>query len=122
MRSYNPVPGFAVDFTRDTDYYNPSSGLPPPNPGVINPAWGRPTCKEWWEDSRRAREQMISHSSTWQQLLTVGASAMTWGSNDQRKDSTGWRRPWPIPALSIRDRISGRTMTWRPALGASGAP
>ncbi len=109
MRSYNPVPGFAVDFTRDTDYYNPSSGLPPPNPGVINPAWGRPTCKEWWEDSSQGvREQMISHSSTWQQLLNVGASAMTWGSNDQRKDSFArLAQAKANPSFVDQDRISG---------------
>ena len=109
MRSYNPVPGFAVDFTRDTDYYNPSSGLPPPNPGVINPAWGRPTCKEWWEDSSQGvREQMISHSSTWQQLLNVGASAMTWGSNDQRKDSFArLAQAKANPSFVDQDRITG---------------
>jgi|APMI01.1.fsa_nt_gi hypothetical protein len=109
MRSYNPVPGFAVDFTRDTDYYNPSSGLPPPNPGVINPAWGRPTCKEWWEDSSQGvRQQMISHSSTWQQLLNVGTSAMTWSSDDQRKDSFArLAQAKANPSFVDQDRISG---------------
>ncbi|HRL52858.1 MAG: conjugal transfer protein TraG N-terminal domain-containing protein [Pseudoxanthomonas sp.] len=88
MRSYNPVPGFAVNFARDTDYYNPASGMDPPHQGVVNPAWGRPTCKEWWEDSSIGlREQMVSHSSTWSKLGNIASSAMSWGSNDERKDS-----------------------------------
>ena len=88
MRSYNPVPGFAIDFARDTDYYNPASGMEPPHPGVVNPEWGRPTCKQWWEDSQQGvRARMIGHSSTWQKLVQVGETALNWGSMDQHKDA-----------------------------------
>ena len=88
MRSYNPVPGFAIDFARDTDYYNPASGMEPPHPGVVNPEWGRPTCKQWWEDSQQGvRERMIGHSSTWSKVVEAAGNTMTWFSEDQRKDS-----------------------------------
>lgn len=88
MRSRNPVPGFAIDFARDTDYYNPASGLEPPHAGAVNPEWGRPTCKEWWEDgSQGLRRQMVSHSSLWTKTLDIAANAMTWTSDEQRLDS-----------------------------------
>lgn len=88
MRSRNPVPGFAINFARDTDYYNPASGLEPPHAGAVNPEWGRPTCKEWWEDSRQGlRKQMVSQSSIWSRLVDAAGSAMNWRSEDERLDS-----------------------------------
>lgn len=70
MRSINPVTGFAIDFSRDADYYNPASGEPLPFEGFQNPEWGQPTCKEWWEDpSTGLREAMINHHTTWQGLV-----------------------------------------------------
>lgn len=70
MRSVNPVNGFAVDFSRDADYYNPSSGEPLPFEGFVNPDWGRPTCNEWWADgSIGLREAMINHHTAWQGLV-----------------------------------------------------
>lgn len=79
MRSVNPVTGFAVDFGRDAEYYNPASGEPLPFEGFANPDWGRPTCREWWEDgSIGLREAMITHHTTWQglvqRLLNLGKS------------------------------------------------
>jgi len=45
------VPGFALDFDRDKDMDG--------NPVV--PVYGRPSCKEWWEDSANGlREKMAS--------------------------------------------------------------
>lgn len=109
MRSYNPVPGFVVNFARDTDYYNPASGMDPPHQGVVNPAWGRPTCKEWWEDSSIGlREQMISHSSTWSKLVNVATSAMSWGSNDEKKDAFAKLAQLKAnPSFLDNDRIAG---------------
>jgi hypothetical protein len=70
MRSVNPVVRFGVDFSRDTEYYNPSSGEPLPFEGFANPEWGRPTCREWWEDGVIGlREAMVSHHTTWQGLV-----------------------------------------------------
>ena len=85
MRSVNPVTGFAVDFSRDVDYYNPSSGEPLPFEGFANPDWGRPTCREWWEDTRIGlREAMITHSSDWQALW--GRARTLFSSEDRTKD------------------------------------
>ncbi|GKS87275.1 conjugal transfer protein TraG N-terminal domain-containing protein [Acidovorax sp. SUPP1855] len=88
MRSYNPVPGFQVDFSRDIDYYNPASGIAPPHSGVVNPDWGRPTCKQWWEDSAQGvREQMVGHAGSFGKLVEVATSAMNWSSPDQARDA-----------------------------------
>ncbi|GKS92633.1 conjugal transfer protein TraG N-terminal domain-containing protein [Acidovorax sp. SUPP2539] len=88
MRSYNPVPGFQVDFSRDIDYYNPASGIAPPHSGVVNPEWGRPTCKQWWEDSAQGvREQMVGHAGSFGKLVEVAGSAMSWSSPDQARDA-----------------------------------
>jgi hypothetical protein len=84
MRAANPVPGFPVNFARDGDYYNPSAGVPPPYEGYMNPDWGRPTCKEWWEDSAGVREAMIAQSSNWQALYT--RATMLFSTTDRAKD------------------------------------
>lgn len=68
MRAADPVPGFAVNFARDGDYYNPSAGAPPPYEGYVNPDWGRPTCKEWWEDAPGVREAMVAQGQRWQNM------------------------------------------------------
>lgn len=109
MRSRNPVTGFTVDFSRDTDYYNPASGVEPPHPGVINPAWGRPTCKQWWEDGQNGvREQMISHSSTWQKMVTGAGSVLNWKSDDQRKDAFArLAQSKANPSFVDQDRVMG---------------
>lgn len=69
MRSANPVSGFPIDFSRDTDYYNPASGAPPLYPDYVNPDWGRPTCSQWWEASNGLRQAMMNHSSRWRGLF-----------------------------------------------------
>lgn len=84
MRAANPVPGFPVNFARDGDYYNPSAGVPPPYEGYVNPDWGRPTCKEWWEDSAGVREAMIAQSSDWQALYARATTLFS--TADRAKD------------------------------------
>jgi hypothetical protein len=84
MRASNPVPGFPVNFARDGDYYNPSAGAPPPYEGYVNPDWGRPTCKEWWESSAGVREAMIRQSDRWQNLSNKIALVFT--DPDKAKD------------------------------------
>lgn len=84
MRAANPVPGFPVNFARDGDYYNPSAGAPPPYEGYVNPDWGRPTCKEWWEDAAGVREAMIKQSDRWKNLSDKLALVFT--DSDKAKD------------------------------------
>lgn len=83
MRATYPVPGFAIDFDRDTDYHNPDSGVEPPNPGQVNPDWGRPTCGQWW---LALRESLVSHSQGWQQLLASVTNTLSFSSEDKTKD------------------------------------
>lgn len=79
--------GFPVNFARDTDYYNPSSGAEAP-PGQVNPEFGRPTCKEWWEDSSNGlREKMITHSGFMRKLDAAVGSVMQGETSDMRKDT-----------------------------------
>jgi hypothetical protein len=84
MRAANPVPGFPVNFARDGDYYNPSAGASPPYEGYVNPDWGRPTCKEWWEDAAGVREAMIKQSDRWKNLSDKLALVFT--DSDKAKD------------------------------------
>lgn len=87
MRAANPVAGFPVNYARDTDYYNPASGAEPPRPGVINPDWGRPTCKEWWEDSSSGvREALIGHSEWWRKMVDSAGHVFNWRSTEETKD------------------------------------
>lgn len=83
-RSYNPVPGFAIDFSRDTEYYN---GAPPADGSVINPEWGRPTCSQWWEDSTQGiRARLVNHAGTWQELLARLGTVASGMTDDQKTD------------------------------------
>lgn len=85
MRSYHPVPGWKIDFARDVDYIQ-TPATTGPEAGYVNPPWGRPTCKEWWEDeSIGLRHSMISHSSTWRALATKAKSVFN--SEDKTKDA-----------------------------------
>lgn len=87
----NPVPGFVVDFSRDP-YYNPSSSAEPPVPvGQVNPDWGMPTCKQWWEDETHGlRQRMIDdaykYSPGMSNLYEKAKTLFSWSSNDKRKD------------------------------------
>jgi len=52
LRPTQPVPGWAYEPSRDTEY---DPGSPP--------TWGRPTCKQWWEDSTLGlRQQLIDEA------------------------------------------------------------
>lgn len=88
MRSYNPVPGWAVDFSRDVDYIQTPVPEGDPHYGYVNPDWGRPTCKEWWESEGKPkgiRAQMIEHTGAWRALATEAANML--GSQDKSKDA-----------------------------------
>lgn len=69
LYSEREVPGWAFDPARDRDL----AGSP------ITPTWGRPTCKQWWEDSNRGvREKLISEakatSGLWDTMVTLFAA------------------------------------------------
>lgn len=82
MRSSSPIAGFPVKFSRDTDYYDPASGIDPPNPGRVNPDWGRPTCAEWWLE---LRQNMVGSSSKWQNIM-AGTGSFKFTSHDKAID------------------------------------
>ena len=84
IRSRGPVAGFTVDFDRDKDYYNPSSNVDPEVSGAVNPEFGRPTCKQWWESD--VREKLIAASPGVRAFATSVGSAITFTSEDKRKD------------------------------------
>ena len=86
MRSYNPVPGWAIDFSRDVEYIQTPAPVGDPHYGYVNPDWGRPTCKEWWEDETKGiRAAMAAHSSTWRVLAQKTISMAS--SPDKAKDA-----------------------------------
>jgi hypothetical protein len=63
MYSDREVPGWAFDPSRDRDL----AGAP------VTPTWGRPTCKEWWEDTTiGVRAKLIAEaqatSTLWQTM------------------------------------------------------
>lgn len=88
MRSYNPVPGWQIDFSRDVDYIQ-TPAVNGPEANYVNPDWGRPTCKQWWEASGNGiREKLIGHNSSWRNLLNQTTSMLSFSSADQAKDST----------------------------------
>lgn len=84
LRSRAPVAGFSIDFSRDTDYYNPASDVDPQVSGAVNPEFGRPTCKQWWETD--LREQLIAASPGVRAFATNVANVLTFTSEDKRKD------------------------------------
>jgi len=86
MRSYNPVPGWPIDFSRDVEYIREPAPEGDPHYGYVNPDWGRPTCKQWWEDETQGvRAAMINHSSDWR-VMSQQALSLT-SSSDKAKDS-----------------------------------
>jgi len=48
LRPTKPVPGWSYDPSRDTEY-------DPATP----PDWGRPTCKQWWQDGSTGLRQKL---------------------------------------------------------------
>lgn len=84
MRSRAPVTGFAIDYSRDTEYYDPSSDVDPQVTGAVNPEFGRPTCKQWWED--QLREKLIDGSPGVRAFASRAANVLTFTSFDKQKD------------------------------------
>ncbi|WP_314326035.1 conjugal transfer protein TraG N-terminal domain-containing protein, partial [Comamonas aquatica] len=86
MRSYNPVPGWAIDFSRDVEYIQSPPAEGTLESAYVNPDWGRPTCKQWWEDEAQGiRSAMVNHSSSWRVMAQQALSMAS--SPDKAKDS-----------------------------------
>jgi len=124
MRSYNPVPGWAIDFSRDTDYIQ-TPATEGPEAGYVNPDWGRPTCKQWWEaGTTGVRDLLITHSSTWRSLLEHVKNAVTFTSEDEAKDSIArlaFEKANPVfvsPEKIMGNNYDMGTNAWRTLTGA----
>ncbi|WP_198972489.1 conjugal transfer protein TraG N-terminal domain-containing protein [Xylophilus sp. ASV27] len=99
-RSYNPVPGWAIDFSRDTDYIQTPAPEGTPEAGYVNPDWGRPTCKEWWESSDKGiRERLTNNTAAWRRLTEKVQNTLTFKSSNEAKDSVarlGFEKANPV--------------------------
>jgi TraG-like protein, N-terminal region len=70
-----PVPGFNVDFNRDKDFQG--------SPSV--PDWGRPTCKQWWENG--LLDKVVAESDkAGTPTMMESVRALTSFSTNERKD------------------------------------
>ncbi len=70
-----PVPGFAVDLNRDKDYIGASN----------TPDWGRPTCKQWWENG--LLDKVVAESDkAGTPTMMESVRALTSFSTNERKD------------------------------------
>lgn len=89
MRAYAPVPGFAVDASRDMDYIaSGASGDANADAALVNPEWGRPTCNEWWlEGTRGIRQQIVAQSEGWQSIYMSAKNMLTWSRDDAALDA-----------------------------------
>lgn len=126
MRSYNPVPGWAIDFARDVEYIQTPAPVGDPHYGYVNPDWGRPTCKEWWEaDKSGIREQLVNHTSNWRRLMQKAQNVVTFSSTDESKDSIAklaFEKANPTfvsPDKILGDGYGWGKNAWRTATGAA---
>ena len=126
MRSYNPVPGWTIDFSRDVDYIQAPAAEGDPHHGYVNPDWGRPTCKQWWEDSQSGiRDKLTNNTSTWRKLTQSVQNTLTFKSSDEAKDSIarlGFEKANPTfisPDRIMGDEYGSGTNIWRSATGAA---
>ena len=79
LRPSKQIPGWAYDPARDTEY-DPASP----------PTWGKPTCKEWWEDAGQGlRKQLMDEADA-----TSSGFSGWW--------SRPWPRPWPASSSRMR--------------------
>ena len=124
MRSYNPVPGWSIDFNRDSEYMQGGAS----DEGYMNPDWGRPTCKQWWEADAATggvRERLTSNTSTWRSLLQVAQNTITFSSTDEAKDAMAklaFEKANPTfvsPDKMLGDDYGKGTNAWRSVTGAA---
>lgn len=125
IRSYNPVPGWPIDFARDTDYIQTPAPEGTPEAGYQNPDWGRPTCKEWWESGTMGlREKLITNTSAWRGLSQKVQNTLSFKSADEAKDSVarlGFEKANPVfvsPERIMGDEYGVGTNSWRTVTGA----
>jgi hypothetical protein len=97
------VPGWAFDPTRDKDIAG----------GAVLPTWGRPVCKQWWEDATMGlREKLIneakSTSGLWATLTTFFAALPIESLRDKAARILLEKTP-----LSYTDSEPGKSSFWR---------
>lgn len=126
MRSYNPVPGWAIDFSRDVEYIQTPAPEGTPEHGYVNPDWGRPTCTQWWESaSTGLRDRLINNTSTWKNLTQKVQNTLTFANADEAKDSVarlGFEKANPTfvsPDRIIGDDYGTATNIGRSIVGAA---
>jgi hypothetical protein len=78
LRPNKQIPGWAYNAARDTEY-DPASP----------PVWGKPTCKQWWEDGAIGLRQKLSDeadatSAGFSDLVVAVAPAL---AGEQQKDA-----------------------------------
>lgn len=116
LRSRAPVPGFAIDLSRDTDYFDPASGIDPTVAGAVNPEFGRPTCKQWWET--QLREKLVGHSSLIQQMLSGLQGNSIYPDPDVMKDEAAKLAATTAnPVFIDSDKIMGNNYDTATTLG-----
>ena len=91
LRPTKQIPGWAYDPVRDTEY-DPAAP----------PTWGKPTCKEWWEDDTIGLREMLideadATSAGFSGLVVAVAPGL---ASDQQKDAV------------VRTVLSNAPPTW----------
>ena len=101
QRPANQIPGWAYNAARDTEY-DPASP----------PAWGKPTCKQWWEDGaiglrRKLIDQADANSTGFSGLVVAVAPAL---AGEQQNDAVArtvlTNSP---PSWSSNDLVAGNS-------------
>ncbi|AHK80131.1 conjugal transfer protein TraG [Ectothiorhodospira haloalkaliphila] len=80
LNAGNPVPGFPVDMSRETDqYWMDTSG---------SLSHGIPTCQQWWEDaSHGLRQRLLEDNSRTQRVVTWVQSRFPGLTVEERQDT-----------------------------------
>ena len=80
LNAGNPVPGFPVDMSRETDqYWMDTSG---------SLSHGIPTCQEWWEDSNHGlRQRLLEDNSKTQRAVTWVQAQFPGMTAEERQDT-----------------------------------
>ncbi len=126
LRSTAIREGFPFTATRDTEW-DPTAA---PDDPMAPPAWGKPTCKQWWEDTDAGlkRKLITEGQGLWDWLLaqlpgvdiekrqdSVVRSLLSngpaqWVSNDYAHGNTN-PGGFPTPENAVKDVIGGMAIT-----------
>ena len=101
LRPTKPIPGWAYSPARDTEY-DPASP----------PIWGKPTCKDWWEDGALGlREKLITEADATSAGFSglVAAVAPLLASEKQHDAAVRTVLNNAPPAWSSNELVTGNT-------------